>query len=176
MLARGCSEVIEIGHGYDGEVIYGLARLGVPAASVAIAREAHAFLMSANAALATNAEQLAHLHKRGCSVAIWGGTGKSAAFMQRYHVDAERFPIVVDSDPQKAGSYVPGTGQEIRLRDWLLEHPAEVVIIPPQWRAADIVVEMEQTGIRPTTVLIEHGGCLIDFHRDAHPYVGRVNV
>ena len=61
-------------------------------------------------------------------------------------------------------------GQEIRLRDYLLAHPVDIVIIPPQRRAADIVLEMSQLGIAVDTVLIEHDGQLIDFHRAPHPY------
>jgi hypothetical protein len=103
-------------------------------------------------------------------VAVWGGTGKSAAFINRFGMDAERFPTVVDSDAQKAGTFVPGTGQEIRFRDYLLEHPVDVIVIPPQWRARDILGEMDRAGIRCASVLIEHEGRLVDFHRDPHPY------
>jgi hypothetical protein len=103
-------------------------------------------------------------------VAIWGGTGKSAAFMHRYGVDAARFPVVVDSDPEKVGTFVPGTGQPIRFRDWLIEHPADVVIVPPQWRAADILAEMGAHGIAAAEILIEHDGRLVDYRRHPHPY------
>ena len=81
-----------------------------------------------------------------------------------------RFPIVVDSDFAKVGTFVPGTGQEIRSREWLKENPGAVVIIPPQWRALDIVLEMERAGISFKQVLIEHEGALIDYFADAHPY------
>jgi len=101
---------------------------------------------------------------------VWGGTGKSAAFINRYSLDRERFPIVVDSDAAKVGTFVPGTGQEIRSRDWMIKHPDAVVIIPPQWRALDIVLEMEAAGIAFKRVLIEHEGALIDYFADAHPY------
>ena len=63
---------------------------------------------------------LAALADAGRSVAIWGGTGKSAAFMNRYRVDATRFPVIIDSDPAKVGTFVPGMGQAIRGRDWQL--------------------------------------------------------
>jgi hypothetical protein len=81
-----------------------------------------------------------------------------------------RFPIVVDSDTAKVGTFVPGTGQEIRSREWLKENLGAVVIIPPQWRALDIVLEMERAGISFKQVLIEHGGALIDYFADSHPY------
>jgi hypothetical protein len=170
MLGRATAKILEIGHGYGGEVVFGLVELGAPAPMVAQARRAVSFRDGATAAVATIADQLASLHAAGNRVAIWGGTGKSAAFMCRFCVDAERFPLVVDSDPTKVGTFVPGTGQEIRFRDWLRDHPVDVVIIPPQWRAADIVAEMATVGIAPAQILIEHSGRLIDFWKDDHPY------
>ena len=110
------------------------------------------------------------MHAAGRRVAVWGGTGKAAAFIQRYRVDAERFPVVVDDDLNKVDTFVPGTGQRIRFRDWLKEQPPDVILIPAQWRAADIVAAMEKSGITAPSILIEHGGRLIDFRRDAHPY------
>jgi len=170
MLSRAATQVVEIGHGYGGEVIFGFVRLGTPASALEVARLARQFGTGAEAARHTIATQLAQLHAAGKRVAVWGGTGKSAAFMCRYGVDRNRFSLVVDSDVAKVGTFVPGTGQEIRSRDHLLNHPVEVIIIPPQWRAADIVAEMKQAGIAFDSVLIEHGGRLIDFHRDDHPY------
>jgi len=170
MLARTGAEVIEIDHGYGGEVIYALSRLGTSPDRLALASEARSFLDDTTRSLQTIAGQMAALHEAGKRVAIWGGTGKSAAFMCRYGVDRERFPLVVDSDQAKVGTYVPGTGQEIRFRDALAETPVDVVIIPPQWRAADIVAEMDRQGLSAGQVLIEHEGQLVDFHRAPHPY------
>ena len=81
-----------------------------------------------------------------------------------------RFPLIVDSDPDKAGTFVPGTGQQIRLPEVLKTTPVDIVIIPTQWRASDIVNEMERTGIPKSQLLIEHEGRLIDFAVDEHPY------
>lgn len=170
MLARSAVMVEELGHGYQGEVVYALVRLGHASGQVAHAADAAAFLAAADRSRVTIVDQIASLHRSGRRVAFWGGTGKSAAFMQRYGVDAERFPIVVDSDPAKVGTFVPGTGQEIRFRDWLLAHPVDVVVVPPQWRAGDIAAEMASCGIAADSVLIEHDGRLVDYHRDPHPY------
>ena len=170
-LLNHCAKEVElIEHGYDGEVIFGLARLGSQKEPVTLARESLAFYAAAKEAKATIGKQLAELHASGKRVAIWGGTGKAAAFINYFGADAARFPVVVDSDRDKAGTFVPGTGQEIRFRDDLLEHPAEVILIPTQWRAKDIVAEMERCGIRCTIVLIEHHGRLINYHTDPHPY------
>jgi C-methyltransferase C-terminal domain len=87
-----------------------------------------------------------------------------------YGIDAERFPLAVDSDPEKVGTFVPGTGQQIVFRDALLRKSVDVILIPSPWRARDIVEEARRIGIRFEKVLIEHCGRLIDYFRDPHPY------
>lgn len=114
--------------------------------------------------------ELANLYLAGKRVAIWGGTGKCAAFLQAHRVDAQRFPLVVDSDPDKVGSYVPGTGQRIQGRDALAGKPIDVLLIPTQWRARDIVEEAQRHGLQVEQVLIPHNGHLVDFRTGAHPY------
>jgi hypothetical protein len=170
MLDRCAVAFDTVGHGYDGEVIYGFVRLGIRPEQVMHANTAWDFQTAAGRSRETIQRQLDVLAASGQSVAVWGGTGKAAAFIFRYGVDARRFPTVVDSDPDKAGTYVPGTGQEIRVREWLLDHPASVIIIPPQWRARDIVAEMLRVGIRYETILIEHQGRLINYFSEPHPY------
>jgi hypothetical protein len=170
MLSRCAVTPEHLGHGYGGEVIFGLVRLGRCPGQVARTRAALEFHAGARAALAAIRRQLDELYTSGRSVAIWGGTGKSAAFMVQAGADAGRFPVVVDSDPQKVGTFVPGTGQEIRSSHWLIDHPVDVLIIPPQWRARDIVREIAHSGIVCDTVLIEHGGRLVDYFADPHPY------
>jgi hypothetical protein len=170
MLQR-CGAIIEsIGHSYDGEVIFGFLRLGKRIGQVLNAQTARSFRAASDRSRTEVARQLDALVARGRRVAIWGGTGKSAAFIHQHGADAVRFPLVVDSDPAKAGTFVPGTGQEILFRDALLTRLVDVVIVPPQWRARDIVGEMRRVGIEVTEVLIEHQGRLIDFRHDAHPY------
>lgn len=170
MLENSGVEVLRIGHAYGGEVVHAFIRfLGHPE-FVARAEDARLFQIRSGQALETIRSQLAALHASGTSVAVWGGTGKSAAFMCQYGMDEERFPTVIDSDPAKVGTFVPGTGQIIRFRDWLHDHPAQVVIIPPQWRAADIIAEMAAAEISTDLVLIEHNGRLIDYRQDEHPY------
>lgn len=170
MLSLCGGKVLELGHSYCNEVIHGLVRFGSQPAAIHLATQAATFSKATRQALDTIRQQLAELAESGQRIAIWGGTGKSAAFMQRYCVDSERFPLVVDSDPDKVGTYVPGTGQRIEFRDVLKVELAEIILIPPQWRAADIVSEMQREGIVPNQVLIEHDGRLVDFFHQPNPY------
>lgn len=170
MLGQAGVEIEKVGHGYDGEVIYAFVYMATGIQSFAIAAESARYVQTIESAKKTIAEQLDALLKAKKTIAIWGGTGKSAAFMNHYGLDAARFPLVVDSDKAKAGTFVPGTGQEIQSRDVLLNKRLDVIIIPPQWRAADIMQEMEKHHIEAGQVLIEHDGRLVDFVQNSHPY------
>jgi hypothetical protein len=170
MLYRSTGAVQMLSHGYNREVICGVVKLGGAAESVKHALRAGEFRQKARQAREVISSQLAELAGSGKRVAIWGGTGKAAAFMNCYGVDARRFPLVVDSDPEKAGTFVPGQGQEIRLRDCLLENPVDVILIPMQWRARDVLLEMKQAGITYEQILIEHEGRLADYEESTHPY------
>jgi hypothetical protein len=88
-------------------------------------------------------------------------------------MDSARFPLVVDSDSHKVGTHVPGTGQAIQSPAILLKHTPDVVLIPSQWRAADIVDEVAQMGLVVPRLLIEHRGRLIDWMDRSNPYSGR---
>jgi SAM-dependent methyltransferase len=170
MLELSTQAIDRVEHGYDREVIYALAWLGCTPQTLELEEDARRFHRATQTARDSIGTQLAALAAEGCRVAVWGGTGKAAAFINYYGLDAARFPLVVDSDYEKVGTFVPGSGQAIAARDCLLADPPDVVIIPTQWRARDIVAEMTAFGIAPARVLIEHRGRLVDFHRDAHPY------
>ena len=169
-LMENAGEIVELAHGYDGEVVYALVKLGVAGELLERSEQAIRFSAAAEKNRAQIRAELDRLAASGKSIAIWGGTGKAAAFIHQFNADAKRFPLVVDSDPAKVGTFVPGTGQPIRYRDELRTTNVDVVIIPTQWRARDIVAEMQREGIQPRLVLIEHLGVLVDFHSSAHPY------
>lgn len=170
MLARSFTSIDALDHGYGGEVVYAFLRLKGRLEHLVHARHAKGFAMLAESSRQVIMLELANLHLSGKRVAFWGGTGKCAAFLQAHQADAARFPMVVDSDPDKAGTYVPGTGQRIEFRDVLLERPAEVIIVPTQWRARDIVEEAARAGIVYQSLLIPHNGHLVDYFTAAHPY------
>ena len=110
------------------------------------------------------ARELRAWHTTGLRIAVWGGTGESAAFLEMHGMDSHRFPIVVDSDAAGVGTYVRGTGQMIRFRDWLLDHPVDIILIPSQRRAAGIVREIDAARIAYEGILIPREGHLVDFH------------
>ena len=169
-LMQRAGTILELAHGYNGEVVFALVRFEIGDNCKGVAGLASTFFARAKESRDTIQRQLTDLASEGKRVAIWGGTGKAAAFIHQFGADAKRFPLVVDSDAEKVGTFVPGAGQEIVSRDVLKAHPADVVVIPAQWRARDVVLEMDREGIAAAQILIEHDGRLIDFARDDHPY------
>jgi hypothetical protein len=165
-LMQRAGEVERLDHGYDGEVVSAIVRLSVPHTYQERAKASARFAAQAPNSRANVAAQLDLLAASNKRVVIWGGTGKAAAFIHQFGADAERFPLVVDSDRDKVGSFVPGSGQQIVFRDVLKDMPVDVIIIPTQWRARDIVAEMKREGITARRILVEHNGALVDFQGD----------
>jgi hypothetical protein len=79
-------------------------------------------------------DQLALQRKK---IAILGGTGKAASFIHQFMSDSIRFLLVVDSDPQKFGTFVPGMEQIILSSAVLKNSLIDLIIIPTKWRAND---------------------------------------
>lgn len=167
-LMERAGTIVKLGHGYNHEVVYALVRLH--ASQVNQAQRSASFSQNTSRSCAQIKGQIQNLVESGQRVAVWGGTGKGAFFINLYNLDAQNFPVVVDSDITKVGTFVPGTGQEIQYRDVLKTSPVDVVIIPTQWRSRDIEAEMEREGIMVDLILIEHDGGLVNFRTHKHPY------
>lgn len=158
------------GKGYGDEVIFTcIESVNLKYKNIFVAND---FYENVKKSKGVVCKQLYSLLKSNKKIAIWGGTGKSASFINYYQLNANDFPLVVDSDKEKSGYYVPGTGQKIQFRDLLLDKPVDVIIIPPQWRANDILKEIHRVGIHYENILIEDNGQLIDFEKDENIYFG----
>ncbi len=170
MFERSSKLIERYGIEYGGEVAFVLAQLGNKEPVRDHVSEAQVFCECSSESKTRIQKALDTLAQSNKTVAFWGGTGKSAAFMNLFEVDTKRFPYVVDSDESKVGSFVSGTGQEIQFRDLLHTNPVDVIIITTQWRAKDIVAEIKSVGIQYESILLEHQGELVNYHTGNHPY------
>lgn len=168
-LLSSAGEIVSIHHSYDGEVICGLVELSA-GKSQSIKEKALKYFAASTTSVSNISSQISVLLRQGRRLAIWGGTGKCAAFMHHYGITCEDIRIVVDSDHRKVGTFVPGVGQEIKAPQELLKFKPDILIIPTQWRAQDILLEACDFGIEFDTALIEHDGSLVDFALGEHPY------
>lgn len=163
-------ELVFIETGYGHEVIYGMTRFKEQPDYLYHARQTLQFYSQSISLKASLSQELTRLATEGRSMAIWGGTGKGAAFLNTFGMTPDLFPLVVDSDPAKVGTCVPGIGQRIQSKDILKTHPVDIIIIASQWRARDIVSEIESSGIPFQRILLEYQGQLVDYFQDPHPY------
>ena len=159
---------VEVETAYTDEVVYGF--VDVAAQQNSYHENATRFVAHLEAMKRQIREQLESFRADGKRIAIWGGTGKAAAFMNYHGLAKEEFPIVVDSDPLKHGYHVPGMGQVIRPTQFLLSDTVDIILIPTQWRAADILREIKSLSIPYASVMVEYEGRLIDLEKDNNIY------
>jgi hypothetical protein len=110
------------------------------------------------------AGELSAWRATGLRLIVWGGDAESAAFLETHGLDAERFPIVVDSDPRRISTFVHGAGQLILSPAWLLENPVDIILIPSPRRAEDAVRQIDAAHIPYEFILLPKEGHLVDFH------------
>ncbi len=85
------------------------------------------------------------------ATALWGAGSKGVTFLNTT-IAGEIVDVVVDLNPGKHGSYIPGTGQQIvgpeSLRDL---RPATVVVMNQNYEP-EIRAELDALGLRPEVV------------------------
>lgn len=89
----------------------------------------------------------------GRPVVLWGGGSKAVGFLSALALD-ESIACVVDINPHKHGTFVPGTGHEIvapqRLRDIC---PGTVILMNPVYRA-EVASELSSLGLKPEILTV----------------------
>lgn len=95
---------------------------------------------------------LYRVEKEKLKVAFWGAAGKGAAFLNFHHIT---FGLVVDSDVNKVGLYVPGTGQLIQPPDVLLECVPDIIVITAPWHTQSILEEIRRRGFQSRVMTIQ---------------------
>jgi SAM-dependent methyltransferase len=73
-------------------------------------------------------DALARFARQGKRVAVWGAGAKGAMFLNAF-AGAESLEYIVDNNPRKWGSYIPGTGQKIVNPEFLKEFRPDVLLI-----------------------------------------------
>lgn len=74
-------------------------------------------------------------------IVFWGGAGKSAMFLRRFGAPDDA--IVVDSDSNKWGLFVPRTRIQIKDPDILFSMEPKHIVVTTSWRASDIYQEIK---------------------------------
>lgn len=99
------------------------------------------------------ARRLQEFRDMGLKTILWGGSSKAVAFINTLHLKDE-IACVVDINPYKSGSFVPGSGHMIIHPDALQQiRPDIVVIMNPIYRS-EISNQLTALGLAPEILSI----------------------
>lgn len=92
---------------------------------------------------------LEDIRRRGLRAAIWGGGSKAVAFLTVL-APAEAIGYVVDINPHRQGTFLPGTGHAIVAPSFLAAWRPDVVIVMNPVYRDEIAAALQAMGLRPT--------------------------
>ncbi len=85
----------------------------------------------------------------GKPLVLWGSGSKAVGFLSTLAVRDDRVPYVVDINPRKQNTFLPGTGQRIIGPEALREyHPDAVIVMNPVY-VGEIRADLKQMGLTP---------------------------
>jgi hypothetical protein len=90
----------------------------------------------------------------GKRVALWGSGSKAVGFLSTLGVEHDRVPFVVDINPRKHGTFLPGTAQQIVGPDAMKAHRPDVVIVMNPVYRDEILSDLVARGLRPQVLAL----------------------
>ncbi len=92
--------------------------------------------------------------KDGRRVVLWGGGSKGVSFLTGLGITLDDVAYVVDINPNKTGTFMAGTGQEIVAPSFLQTYQPDVVIIMNPVYQAEIQRDLENLGLFPQLLTV----------------------
>ncbi len=91
---------------------------------------------------------------KGKKVAIWGSGSKAVGFLTTLGITDAIVPVIVDINPNKHSTYLPGTAQKIIAPAALPNyHPDGVIVMNPIY-VPEITADMEKMGLAPEVIAL----------------------
>jgi SAM-dependent methyltransferase len=166
LFERAGFEVLDVRTRFNDEVVTIAARPKLDARHHQLRSLASQYRCNVDAQIARARVTLEGWRAAGERVALWGGTGKGAALINMVGITPDLADLVVDSDERKVGSFVPGTGQEIRSPRELAGHAPERILICTNWRARDIEREIREVHGLETDLFVLHRHAIVPLTAD----------
>ena len=77
---------------------------------------------------------------------VWGAGGKGISFLNQLPT-SDAIPYVVDINPDKKGTYIPGSAQEIVTPEFLAEFKPETIVLMNALYQDEIRQQVEELGL-----------------------------
>jgi hypothetical protein len=95
---------------------------------------------------------LGQLRRRGQKTVLWGGGSKAVAFLTTLGA-SEGIDYAVDLNPNRSGTYIAGTGQQIVAPEFLAQYRPDVVIVMSPIYVPEITAQLDRLGVRPAQLV-----------------------
>jgi len=86
---------------------------------------------------------------------LWGASGKGTTLLNILNIDYNQLAYVVDSNPKRHNTYIPGTGQLVVAPDFLREMRPKYIFLTNSNYKNEIKEELDRLGLHPEFVLID---------------------
>jgi SAM-dependent methyltransferase len=124
---------------------------------VVLREEVNVFVRGVENFLQEWRQRLADFRRNGTRAVIWGGGSKGVAFLTKLGV-GEEIAYAIDINPYKEGTFMAGTGHEIKLPAFLKEfRPHEVIVMNPIY-CDEVQQELERLGVSAKIVPVTTQG------------------
>ncbi len=120
----------------------------------ALAQSVARFSQQVPRRLAAWRQRLDGIRRAGQRAVIWGGGSKGVAFLTALNVRDE-IEYVVDINPNKHGTFMAGTGQEIVPPEFLKRYQPDVVIVMNPVYCGEIQQDLDRMGVQAALLAME---------------------
>ncbi len=98
--------------------------------------------------------RMAEMKGNGRRVVLWGGGSKGVSFLTTLGLGLDVVECVVDINPNKTGTFMAGTGQEIVAPEFLrIYRPDVVIVMNPVYRE-EIGRDLQKMGLSPELLTV----------------------
>jgi SAM-dependent methyltransferase len=99
-------------------------------------------------------QKLLAMHAQDSKIILWGGGSKAVAFLTTLGLERE-IEYVVDINPNKTGTFLAGTGQEIVSPRFLTDYRPDVVVIMNPVYCQEIRNQLLNLGLKPELLTVQ---------------------
>jgi hypothetical protein len=166
-LFRRCGfDVLRLRTAYEGQYLLIEARpsAGIPSPPhpeeddlAQLARDVRCFSASYRPTVDAWRRYLQESQGGGQRVVLWGGSSKAVAFLTTLGTGDE-IEYVVDINPYKQGTYMPGTGHMIVEPKFLCQNGPDVVIVMNPVYGEEITADLHRMGLTPQVLTVNRHG------------------
>lgn len=96
------------------------------------------------------------IRENGRTIVLWGGGSKGVSFLTTLGLKLDDVKYAVDINPNKSGTYMAGTGQEIVPPEFLRSYRPDVVVIMNPVYHAEIKQSLSDLGLSSETLTVEY--------------------